>query len=298
MKRIDLLVPSHYPLLCQWEITCRCNLRCVMCYTDCYNTPARIKDELSTVDILRIMDEVAEAGCLELTLTGGEPLARPDFFEIYEHAKARGFLVCVFTNGTLITEAVADRFAADPPARVEISVHGANAESFDAITQRHGSHVRCQAAIRLLLDRHIPLVLKTTAMTVNQAEVLSIKRFAETLGSVSYRLGETMREALDGSEAPCRYQLSAAELDQLERQDVTLSREAAENDARGRPACASERTTCHIDAYGQLQRCSGNRLASYDLRLGSFQEGFRKLTGFPCPARCPETTGREACATT
>src|SRR5436190_1139417 len=113
MKRLGLLeVPAHYPFLCQWEITCRCNLRCVMCYTDCYNSPANIKDELSTAEILRIMDEVALAGCLELVLTGGEPLARPDFFEIYGHAKTKGFLVTLFTNGTLITETIADRLAA------------------------------------------------------------------------------------------------------------------------------------------------------------------------------------------
>src|SRR5881396_2360482 len=71
------------PLTGQWELTCRCNLRCVMCYTDCFNHPENIRNELSTSEIIRIMDELAEAGCVELCLTGGEPLARPDFFDIY-----------------------------------------------------------------------------------------------------------------------------------------------------------------------------------------------------------------------
>ncbi len=291
MKQMGLLeVPSHYPFLCQWEITCRCNLRCVMCYTDCYNTPARIKEELSTAEILRIMDEVALAGCLELTLTGGEPLARPDFFEIYEHAKARGFLVCLFSNGTLLTDKVADRLAANPPSRVEISFHGATATSFDAITQGTGSYARCRHAIRLLIERGIPVVLKTTAMTVNRDEVMSIKRYAQGLGQVVYHIGEHIRAGLDGGEEPFKYQLSLDELEHLERQDAAVWSEACAKKAQPRPVCRSERQTFHIDAYGQLQRCSGNRLAGYDLRRGSFQEGFYGfLRDFPCPLKCGDT---------
>jgi len=124
-KRIfSSLSRGRFPWSCQWELTCRCNLRCVMCYTDCFNRPDKIQDELPTNEIIRIMDELAEAGCLELCLTGGEPLARQDFFEIYAHAKQKGFLVTIFTNGTLITDVIADRLAALPPHRIEISFHG------------------------------------------------------------------------------------------------------------------------------------------------------------------------------
>src|ERR1700704_3993540 len=173
MVRADKLryLPERFPVACQWEITCRCNLRCVMCYTDCFNRPNFIRQELTTPEILRIMDELAEAGTLELCLTGGEPLARPDFFELYEHAVRSGFLVTVFTNGTLIAEADADRFAALRPYRLEISLHGATQETFERITQGRGAHDRCLQAVQLLLERNISLVLKTTAMTLNQHEV-------------------------------------------------------------------------------------------------------------------------------
>lgn len=77
-RKLDHL-PDRFPLACQWEVTCRCNLHCVMCYTDCFNEPERIRQELSTAELLRIMEELAQAGCLELCLTGGEPLAQPDF---------------------------------------------------------------------------------------------------------------------------------------------------------------------------------------------------------------------------
>lgn len=277
------VAPERYPLFCQWEITCRCNLRCVMCYTDCFNRPDMIQNELSTDEILRIMDELAAAGCAELCLTGGEPLAHPDFWDIYEHAKASGFLVTIFTNGTLITEEVADRLAALPPLRIEISMHGLTEHTFEEITQGRGSFQRCMRAIRLLLDRNVALVLKTTAMTVNQDEILAIKRYVNSLGSVGYRLGEVLRPTLDGSDAPQRLALSESVRLRLKQQDPELWAETCQKQSQDPGPCESGKRRFHIDAYGRLQLCSSNRQMSYDLRTGSFKDGFyHALPSFPC----------------
>lgn len=276
-------LPERFPFACQWEITCRCNLRCVMCYTDCYNRPEKIREELTTGEILRIMDELADAGCVELCLTGGEPLARPDFREIYEHAHARGFLITIFTNGTLLTKEIADWLSARVPHRIEISLHSLMEDRFDGITQGRGSFQRCMNAIRLALDRQLPLVLKTTAMTVNKDEILAIKQYVEELGAVGYKLGAGMRPALDGSEAPMSFDLSATELRDIARQDPKLWAEACRLQ-QSNPICKSGARTFHIDAYGQLQLCSGNRRQGYDLRHGSFTEGFyHALPTFACP---------------
>ena len=292
-------IPERYPLCCQWEITCRCNLRCIMCYTDCFNRPEQIRDELRTEEIFRIMDELAEAGCIELALTGGEPLARPDFFEIYEHAKAGGFLVSLLTNGTLITEAVADRLAALPPHRVEISLHGITERTFDLVTQGSGSFTRCMRAIGLLRDRKLPLLLKTTAMTVNKDEVLAIKRYVNGLEGVGYTLGEELRPTLEGSDSPGLLALSDQELQVLNRQDTELWTETCRNQTQPPSPCRSGERSCHIDAYGQLQLCSGNRLRGYDLRRGSFKDGFyHHLPTFPCPAKTePQATVIQPIAT-
>jgi molybdenum cofactor biosynthesis enzyme MoaA len=290
MVRVDKLrhLPERFPVACQWEITCRCNLRCVMCYTDCFNRPEFVRQELATSEILRIMDELAEAGTLELCLTGGEPMARTDFFDIYEYAIRKGFLVTVFTNGTLMTEVHADRFAALPPHRIEISLHGATQETFERITQGRGSHDRCLQAIRLLLDRHIPLVLKTTAMTLNQHEVMTIKRYVASLGSVGYKLGEEMRPELDGGARPFHYSLSEQALTTLNRQDDDLWAEACRQQSAVCSPCRSGMQRFHIDAYGHLQLCSGNRTRSYDLRTGSFREGFfEALPTFACQWKAP-----------
>lgn len=276
-------LPERFPYSCQWEVTCRCNLHCVMCYTDCFNGPEAIRQELSAAEILRIMDELAEAGTLELCLTGGEPLTRPDFFQLYEHAIRCGFLVTVFSNGTLITEAHADRFAKLPPHCIEISLHGMTRGTFERITLGQGSYDRCLQAIRFLLNRQLPLVLKSTAMTLNQQEILGIKRFVESLGGVRYKLGEDMRPELDGGAGPFQYALPEQELAELNQRDPDLWRDACRRDSQEPPPCRSGMQRFHIDAYGQLQLCSGNRRQSYDLLTGSFQAGFFKaLPAFAC----------------
>ena len=282
-------LPERFPFSCQWEITCRCNLHCVMCYTDCFNRPDSIRQELATADILRIMDELAEAGTLELCLTGGEPLARPDFFQLYEHAIQCGFLVTVFTNGTLITEAHADRFAALRPHCIELSLHGITRETFERVTLGQGSYNRCLLAIGLLLDRQIPLVLKSTAMTLNYQEILAIKQYVASLGRVTYKLGEEMRPELDGNVAPFQYALTEQDLRELNRQDLDLWRDACRRESVEPSLCRSGMQRFHIDAYGQLQLCSGNRAESYDLRTGSFRRGFfESLPAFVCEWKMPD----------
>lgn len=292
MVRQDKLsrLPERFPLACQWEITCRCNLHCVMCYTDCLNRPDWIRRELTTDEILRIMDEMADAGTIELCLTGGEPLARPDFFEIYERAVRRGFLVTVFTNATLITEREADRFAALPPHRIEISLHGSTADTFERVTQGRGSYRRCLAAIRLLHDRRIPLVLKATALTLNRHEIHAIKAYAASLGSARFKLGEELRPELDGGAGPYRYALTEEELLALNRQDEAIWKEVCRRKDAAPPPCRSGMRRFHIDAYGRLQLCSGNRRQSYDLRNGTFLEGFYDaLPTFTCEYKTPFT---------
>lgn len=292
---------QRVPLSGQWELTCRCNLRCVMCYTDCFNTPDRLRQELSLPEIIRIMDEIQEAGCLDLTLTGGEPLARKDFLDIYAYARQNGFLVTVFTNGTLLTAKIADYWGQNPPSMIEISFHGLTEESFERITLGPGSYERCLEGIRLILERHLSLTLKTTGMTVNRDEILKIKAYVEDLAhryqtKVWYKFGSDIRPRLDGSEDVYDYQLPEQDVAAIEQADPEFRADRSRQDGQkeemirqGKSLCGGGLYKFHIDAYGQLQLCSNNRRQSYDLRRGSFQEGFYKvLPQFPCPARRAE----------
>lgn len=292
-KLLEKLDGRSFPFNGQWELTCRCNFKCVMCYTDPFNTPERIRQELRTEEIIRILDELREAGCVALTLTGGEPFARKDFLDIYTAAKKKGLLLTIFTNGTLITPKVADHLAAYPPQMIEISFHGLTPTSFDDVTQVSGSFERCLEGIRLLLECKLPVTLKSLGMTLNRDEILKIKALVESFGDVQYKFGSGLRPRLDGSTDVAQYQLPVDDIRAIEQADSEFRAERARQDCvredalrQGEARCGGGTYKFHIDAHGMLQLCSNNRRQSYDLRHGSFREGFYEaLPGFPCPNR-------------
>src|SRR5437667_7741880 len=146
------------------ELTNRCPLVCSHCYNNLpMNDAAARRAELSTEEHRRILDELGELGCLWLLYSGGEILARRDFLDIYAHAKRSGFLVTLFTNGILIDERMADRLADLPPFAIEITLYGRTRETYERLTRIPGSFDRCMRGVDLLLERNLPLKLKSVA---------------------------------------------------------------------------------------------------------------------------------------
>ncbi|MBN1689271.1 MAG: radical SAM protein [Candidatus Omnitrophica bacterium] len=297
-KRLDLK-GKRFPIACHWEITYRCNLNCAMCYTNSRNTPEQISEELSTAEIFRILDELTQAGCLELTLTGGEPLARPDFLEIYQRAASKGFLITLFTNATLLDKRALDAFKSYPPYLIEISLHGVTPSTFESVTRKKDSFAKCMSAIKELHKNHFNLLLKATATTLNKAEVLAVKNYAQTLEDVRFILGEELRESLDSAQNLLRFQLSNEELDKIEAADPDITREVCNSTTAPVGSCLAGKHFFHLDAYGALQLCSLHRKESYDLRKGNLLEGFyQHLPAFSCPLKETDSHTRsvpEAC---
>ena len=133
-------VHGHYsgqraPLSVSIEVTRRCPLDCLHCYNNLPMADHEARSrELSTEEHFRLLDDLADLGCLWILYTGGEIFARKDFLEIYTHAKQKGFLITLFTNGTLITERVADYLQRWPPFAIEITLvwpHEGNLRSLD-----------------------------------------------------------------------------------------------------------------------------------------------------------------------
>jgi len=136
-------VRQRVPLDASVELTHRCNLRCVHCYLgDQKEIRRHRRDELSTDAVKTLLDELAAAGTLNLTFTGGDPMVRKDFCTLYEYAVRKGFLITVFCDGALITPAVREVFARYRPRKVEVSVYGATRETYERITQVAGSRHR------------------------------------------------------------------------------------------------------------------------------------------------------------
>ena len=151
------------PLNAIIELTERCNLRCQHCYI---HDPAQDhlvrSKELTTEQWFRIFDELAEAGCLWMTWTGGEILVRSDFADLFRYAKRKGFLIVLFTNGTLLTADQVTLFQEWYPHCLEITLYGMTAETYEEVTGISGSYQRCIRSIEALVNAGIPLPGLTT----------------------------------------------------------------------------------------------------------------------------------------
>jgi radical SAM protein with 4Fe4S-binding SPASM domain len=268
------------------EPTFRCNLRCVHCYV---NKPAGSAEERSrevpTARLLSVIDEIADAGCLNLLMTGGEVLLRPDFEALYLHALGRGLLVTIFTNGTLVTDRVADLFDRHRPLLVEVSLYGMTRETYERVTSVPGSFDRCLQGIRRLADRGVPLKLKTMAMSWNAHEVGAMQEFAAGLG-VAFRYDGLLNARVDcGAGRHGEVQLPPRELLALELEDPVQRAKllSSAEDVRalsGRDLAFEQVYTCGagqvsftIDPYGRMQMCQLSRKASFDLA----REGFAAI---------------------
>src|SRR5258708_3797604 len=171
---------NHQAIKSQMGLTYRCNLHCVHCYTDPYNSRQFFAKELSLAEIKRILDEMADLGILWLNLTGGEIFTHPNFFEIYDYAYQKSFLLQLYTNGTIFTQALIDRLRQSPPFSIDISCHSVNEKAFDRFTQVPGSFRQFMKGMELLRHSGLPFCLKTKAMNWNKDELPLIKQFVES----------------------------------------------------------------------------------------------------------------------
>lgn len=287
----DKSVTGRLPTRVQFEITYRCNIHCVHCYTDPFNNPSDIRRELTFDEILRIFDELREAGVLWMLLTGGEAVVHSRFKEIYREAKARGFIVSLFSNGTTITDDLADFLAADPPFQLEVSCHGATDATFDQVTQVPGSFRRFKEGIGNILARGLPLRIKTKAMKENRHELMKIKEFVETLG-LDFNLNTTIQPRLNGDLSSTDHRLPPSEVVDLEfgnffdTEKETCQTPGAEglqevffrpptDDRLFRCGCGTNAVV--INPYGVARACTFTTQPAFDLKEVTLQSAWEGL---------------------
>ncbi len=276
----------RYPLNGMFELTDRCNLGCVHCFI---NQPAASQDarahELSTTQVKEILDQVADAGCLFLTLTGGEILIRTDFEEIYRHAKQKGFLLTLFTNGTMITQRIADMFEAYRPRSIELTMYGATRETYEAVTGVPGSYDRFRRGIELLLERGLPVKLKTMLITLNFHELSAMRAFAESLG-LSFRFDGLLWPRFDGSKNIRTQQIRLEDLVALDDMDpnrmLEWKRIAEQYSGELTRAervffCGAGMYNFHIDSHGRMSICTMTRQPNFSILENGFLEAWSHI---------------------
>jgi len=273
---------TRAPLSGSLELTYRCNLRCQHCYVAFGHRGVPGKQELSTGEILHLLDDLADQGCLWLLITGGEPLIRSDFAEIYTAARRKGFLVTLFTNATMVTPRIADLLAEYPPFLVEVSLYGRTQGTYEGVTAIPGSYPHALRGIELLRERKIQLKLKTMAMTLNQHEIIAMEDFARSLG-LDFRYDPMINAGADHSTNPHQFRLSPEEAVAFDRANENrkgdLLRFYDQQNSVARDdnllySCSAGLFYFHIDPFGMLSMCMMARNPAYDLRQGSFKEGW------------------------
>ena len=179
---------SHTLLSFTLEITARCNNDCPHCYiNEPENDVLAEQKELTFEQIKKIVDDAVALGALWCLVSGGEPLLRKDFFDIYLYLKQKGLLVSVFTNATLITEEHIQFFKKYPPRDIEVTVYGITRGTYAHVTQRPKNFDKCMAGIRKLSEARLALTLKSAITRSNYKELNKIASFAENISQKPFR---------------------------------------------------------------------------------------------------------------
>jgi len=172
--------------LVAWETTRNCNLSCMHCRASATHGPH--SGELDTQASYRLLDQIAQIGTPIVILTGGEPLLRPDIFDIAEYGTNKGLRMVMAPNGTLITEASAKKLAAVGIQRVSISLDGAAQKSHDRFRGVEGAFEGALRGIEWIKNAGIEFQINTTITKTNLDEIPKIQALAIKLGAVAHHI--------------------------------------------------------------------------------------------------------------
>ena len=175
------------PRLVFWETTAGCNLRCIHCRRVTLADQLTPQD-LSTEESFQLINEIRATGRPVFVLSGGEPLFRPDIYEIARYASDAGLPVALATNGTMIDDAVAARIKDSGVKRVSISFDGADAETHDMFRGLPGSFDAAVRGFKALRDVGLPVQINTTVANHNKAQLESMLQMAKDLGAIGLHL--------------------------------------------------------------------------------------------------------------
>ena len=279
-----LFVKQRIPASGSINLTDRCNLNCIHCYLGIRRSDTKLqKKELHSKQWLPIIDQVTEAGCLYLLLTGGEVLLKADFEAIYRKAVTNGMLVTIFTNGTLINKSILSLFDELPPRSIEISLYGATAKTYEKITGVKGSFKKCLKGIKGLNDNGLKFKLKTMMLAQNSNEWHAIEKIATDYG-VDFRMDAAISPCLDGDKGPLNCRVNPADAVKAdfanqERSSRWLDYYIKNNHHPKNEFlynCGAGLTNFHINSAGILSPCMMLNKPTVDLKTTSFIDGWKK----------------------
>ena len=186
-------MPKRYPTDGTFELTVRCNLYCKMClfrHDDSENAEI-LEKELTAEQWIDLADQVAKAGTVSLLITGGEPLLRPDFCEIWEGIYKKGFLITLYTNATLVTDEVMQTLRKYPPHKIGVTIYGASAETYEKVCGNGLAFEKAIEGMHLLQSLPSQLEFRTTIIKDNYPDFDNICELVRKEFGEHYKLIQT-----------------------------------------------------------------------------------------------------------
>lgn len=292
----DKLKDRRVPFSFDLEVTARCNNDCRHCYINLPpgDTAARAR-ELTVDEISNIADQAVKLGALWCLVTGGEPLLRPDFADIYLALKRKGLLVSVFTNATLVNEEHVRLFKKYPPRDIEVTVYGVTRETYEAVSRKPGTFDRFQRGLNLLFETGVRVRLKAMALKSNLHELEAIAEFARARTKDFYRFDPQLHGRFDGDpvrNAEIRNErLAPAQVVALEHaderrfgalvagEDKLINAEFNHVGCDHLFHCGAGNGSFDVSYDGKFRLCSSLWAdgTTYDLRTGTLAEAWNEL---------------------
>lgn len=295
-KMWDRIEGKRIPFSFDLEITARCNHDCRHCYINLpAGDPQAKKSELSIAQISAIADQAVAMGSLWCLITGGEPLLRKDFADIYILLKKKGLLVSVFTNACLITAEHIALFKKYPLRDIEVTVYGITQETYEKVTRRPGSYVAFRRGLDLLLKSNIKVRLKAMALRSNVGELDAIAAFCRRYTKGYFRFDPLLHLRFDGDAERNREiiaeRLSANEIVTIEQADEERSESLLKNcdqlifhDGEHRNChhlfhCGTGNNSFTVSHDGHFRLCSSlwHPDCVYDLKKGTLAKAWNTL---------------------
>lgn len=311
------------PLSGTFELTPCCNLSCKMCYVRKPRTEVEAEGGLMSADEwIALAEKCREKGMLYLLLTGGEPLTHPEFRRIYTAVKRLGFVVSINTNGTLIDDDMVQFLAADPPARVNMSLYGANRETYESLCGVPEAFDRVLNAVKAMRREGIRVKINYSVTQYNCADLTGILAIVEendcNVQIASYMFPPLRR---DGTKIGENDRLTAQEDAQFTvisekmrfsdekfkarcKARVERSGGTVDDECMDAPTehirCRAGTTAFWVDWNGDVSLCGMIPLPSANIRQTDFDNAWQKVredtARILMPPKCTACADREVCS--
>ncbi len=283
---------SSMPSRLDMELTERCNNNCIHCYINQEeNNKELIDKELTTKALKDIITKAANIGVMSIRFTGGEPLLRTDFKEIYLFTKQLGIKITLFTNATLIDKEMSELFKRYPPGdKIEVTLYGLSKRKYEKISRKPGTYKKAMNGINLLLDAKIPFIIKSIYITGKQEEIKKFEEFSKLIPHMDrnpiFSMNFDLRARRDSTKKNDFIKsLRTSPEDTIRiiaRKKQEYKNSMKEFVAKFMGPAKDSIFSCgcgkggSIDAYGFLQPCLLMRHPDtvYDLKNGTFEEAF------------------------